>query len=692
MDLIIQDIMNGTLSGKDQFIDAIRDNNSEMISLLLGLKLVDINFRHTDENTPLMMAATQNYIEIVKMLIDNGADPNLTNNTGKSALIFAAFFNYMDLVKFLVKSGTNLDLSDKQGRSALIIATSKNYNDIARFLVENGANLDLIDANNKTALDYITDDETLKNFILSKCSKKLIDNYATEISTDKYELALVKAAKENNLDIVTRLLQLKDELKLNINYRDDAGCTALFSAVMRGYVEVVRVLADYGANTNIVSNTNNSALHRAIFFGYTPIVKILVDHGAKIDKINNGMTPLMLAAYDNLFDIFKILVDACDNIDSIYQARSQQISNTMRKTINDAILKKQVTAYINKSGVDTNSDDKYELALMKAVKKNNSKIVSMLVKLVRNVDYRDGTGCTALMTAAIKGFTKIVKILVGYSNIHSISYQGNTALSLAAIHNHMDIVKILLNNGAIIDCVPLDCEEKLFAQVSHEYLIEQQLEFTAPFEVDPIVSPPIDLKRPKALKFQITDEMVENLKGRTIPFEVDHELSREKLLSNNMKLDNNNVISCDTFQLVEREANCEIIVNPSINSMKSVHNNYICIDTNGKEYPLIDETEVVRLIYKKSLPRPKFHNAVVQPIEMLNVKCWINKRWTTYELCNRNIEIQVPKDKNFKVEYHVLSNIDNNNVDNEELYIKFPSDLIISVKNDSQPLGDVYRV
>lgn len=56
--------------------------------------------------TPLMVAARYNNVEIIKLLIDNGADVTLENENGFDALKFAKLSNAMEAANYLADSSS----------------------------------------------------------------------------------------------------------------------------------------------------------------------------------------------------------------------------------------------------------------------------------------------------------------------------------------------------------------------------------------------------------------------------------------------------------------------------------------------------------------------------------------------------------------------------------------------------------
>lgn len=92
-------------------------------------------------NTPLMCAAREGQKNIVKLLIDNGADPNIKDCIGATALHFALDSGDFAIVALLVNAGVDVNTRDITGGSPLSIAAARGYYEIVQLLLSNGADV-----------------------------------------------------------------------------------------------------------------------------------------------------------------------------------------------------------------------------------------------------------------------------------------------------------------------------------------------------------------------------------------------------------------------------------------------------------------------------------------------------------------------------------------------------------------------
>lgn len=109
-------------------------------------------------DTALMYASAKGHSDVVEALIENGADVNEITFLGWTALTRACSNGQINVVRLLVEKGADVNLGDKQGVTPLMFASDMNHVDIVRFLIQHGANVQAEDDEGKTALDYAQDD------------------------------------------------------------------------------------------------------------------------------------------------------------------------------------------------------------------------------------------------------------------------------------------------------------------------------------------------------------------------------------------------------------------------------------------------------------------------------------------------------------------------------------------------------
>lgn len=77
------------------------------------------------KHTALSEASSQGHIDIVKYLLENGADPNSQSDTGRSPLWRAAFNGHIEVVKILLEAGANPQFRDKVSMESAFDIASK---------------------------------------------------------------------------------------------------------------------------------------------------------------------------------------------------------------------------------------------------------------------------------------------------------------------------------------------------------------------------------------------------------------------------------------------------------------------------------------------------------------------------------------------------------------------------------------
>jgi ankyrin repeat protein len=175
--------------------------HEEVVAYILGSDDEDIpllvNAVDKSGNSPLMLAATQGNLEVMKVIMNHpSCDPNILDSIGNSALILAANRGHVDVVEFLIiEQGVDIDHVNNNQESALTRAAMKANIKVLESLLLNGAAYDIIDKDGVTALERA---------LLTKMSgplELLTDYYIMhgrmdEIDVAKKRVAQIKAEEE----------------------------------------------------------------------------------------------------------------------------------------------------------------------------------------------------------------------------------------------------------------------------------------------------------------------------------------------------------------------------------------------------------------------------------------------------------------------------------------------------------------
>jgi len=156
--------------------------------------------------TPLMWSTRSGNVDIIKVLLEAGADVNLKDRDGRTALMYAARDGHAAAAELLVLWMAKVDDQDDDGRTALIFAASQNNESVVKVLLRRGATVDLANYENRTALMY--------------------------------------ACREGSIEVAQQLL----DANASVNFSDVHGRVPLVFAIYGNYVNLVMLLISRGAN------------------------------------------------------------------------------------------------------------------------------------------------------------------------------------------------------------------------------------------------------------------------------------------------------------------------------------------------------------------------------------------------------------------------------------------------------------
>jgi ankyrin repeat protein len=374
-------------------------------------------------------------IEIMKAIIEKCIAINALNANGRNALHYAAEEGRLDIVKLLVENGADVNIDGKdwtKSTSAIELAANGGHLAIFQFLLENGTNLESKDIALQEINLFCAAAGSGKLEVVEQLIKKGIDINAFDTHSSN---ALLCAARKGRLDIVKFLLAKGADIEC----KDDRGETLLLKAVPFDK-KAIEILLDNQADINAIDQNGYTVTHINISIYYSKdslgILKLLIERGAPINTANNlGQTPLHQTITSLIYHL------------SYYKKALKSISYLIEKgaDINAGIL-----------GNDYRSGD---TPLHLAVKHYKLELVKFLIDKGANKNAKNGRGETPLYAAIhslphsgekSKRFKlkKIIQFLL--ENDVDLVLQdedGYTPLHLST-YKDFDLVKLLIDKGA----------------------------------------------------------------------------------------------------------------------------------------------------------------------------------------------------------------------------------------------------
>jgi len=132
---------------------------TEKLRAILSKEGADPDFGHIPGSPIIILASGGSgpgHEETVRMLLENGADPNRIVPYTLSALAFASGRNDVGMMRVLLDGGANVNLpSGTDSITPLMYAAPRNNTEAIKLLLESGASVNIRDRNGKTALAHL---------------------------------------------------------------------------------------------------------------------------------------------------------------------------------------------------------------------------------------------------------------------------------------------------------------------------------------------------------------------------------------------------------------------------------------------------------------------------------------------------------------------------------------------------------
>lgn len=377
-------------------------------------------------NKLLRKAAKRGHVDVVRLLIDAGADVN-SSSTHKTAIFGAAENGFDEVVQLLQEAGAEVSATGNSDKSPLMASAEWGHLAVAQALLAFGANT----AGANSAVH-----------------------------------PLHFAATFGHAAIVRELLDHGDDIERR---SDQKNRTALHLAAHNGRERVVMILLERGAEVSSLDSSNNTPLHLAVWSEKFAVVDLLIRHDVKLDApAYEKYTALHYTAWYNHPDMARSLLEAGAAEDPMADDKLTPLYLACREG-NDEIV-----ALLIEYGADANRTASGPFAgqtpLHVACSKGHTAIVRKLVDAGASIDVLDEAGKTPLYLAVEKDDVEITRFLIeSGAETSLVNTNGQNLLFTAAGSNSHAAAEILLEANIDINAVDKLGRSPLFLAAAMQF-------------------------------------------------------------------------------------------------------------------------------------------------------------------------------------------------------------------------------
>ncbi|KAH0615932.1 hypothetical protein JD844_026587 [Phrynosoma platyrhinos] len=401
--------------------------------------------------TPLYMAAQENHIEVVKYLLENGANQSTATEIEDGIdLRWDSGENEkspksMDFSMCTLDQIIDLDLQGKDDRhrktmelfslGLYLFALQQGHNQAVAILLEN-------DTKGKVRLPALhiaaRKDDTKSAALL------LQNDHNADVQSKSGFTPLHIAAHYGNVNVATLLLNRGAV----VDFTARNGITPLHVASKRGNTNMVKLLLDRGGQIDAKTRDGLTPLHCAARSGHDQVVELLLERGAPLlARTKNGLSPLHMAAQGDHVECVKHLLQHKAPVDDVtldYLTALHVAAHCGHYRVTKLLLDKRA----NPNARALNGFTPLHIAC----KKNRIKVMELLVKYGASIQAITESGLTPIHVAAFMGHLNIVLLLLQNGASPDVTnIRGETALHMAARAGQVEVVRCLLRNGALVD-------------------------------------------------------------------------------------------------------------------------------------------------------------------------------------------------------------------------------------------------
>ncbi|XP_045576246.1 caskin-2 isoform X3 [Salmo salar] len=274
------------------------------------------------------------------------------------------------------------------------------------------------------------------------------------------EQDLLQAVKSGDLPSTQKLLAklkasrnklLGSTKRLNVNYQDGDGFSALHHAALTGTTDLLSVLLEAQATVDIKDRNGMRPLHYAAWQGKADSVLLLLRAGAGVNGVSqDGHIPLHLAAQYGHYDVSEMLLQHQSNPCLINKTKKTPLDLACefgRVKVAQLLLSSNMVVALLEGNSKEPADSGFNTPLHLAARNGHKDIIRLLLKAGIDINRATKAG-TALHEAALYGKTEVVRqLLEAGIDVNIRNTYNQTALDIVnqftTSHASKDIKQLL---------------------------------------------------------------------------------------------------------------------------------------------------------------------------------------------------------------------------------------------------------
>lgn len=371
----------------------------------------------------------------------------ITLSASEAKLISAAKTGNIKVMQELLSQGFSKNTTDSSGRSLLLIAASNGKYPAAGFLIDEGADVKSSDAKGNTLLHYLAASSKKDAVdLMERALNRGADINALNYNSARQTPAEIAVSKGN---IPALRLFMSRGVKPDYYLGNKPMIVFAYDARQ---VNVVKFLAEQGADIDSENSSKDTLLHVAVLKNDIPTVKYLLEKGASIDrKGSQGRTAFFMAVEKGFLKTAGLLVrKGCMTDVADYTGRN--VMHLLAAGKNNAKVIKEFSG----PGTDINKMDGGGLTpLMIAVKNGRWENVPALIDGGARFSFTDSAGKTLLALALENKSLSVSLYLIGKGiDVKKKDTSGRTALHAAAALKGKDgdrIISMIIQSGGNVN-------------------------------------------------------------------------------------------------------------------------------------------------------------------------------------------------------------------------------------------------